>query len=367
MWGNTEVGTNILEIQEIDYKTIVCDQTPFQSSFWAAVKKPSGWKPMAFSVTYPADDSHEAWSTHMLVLIRTFSPGMSLAYVPFGPDVFSIPMSCNDFLKELSKDLRKRLPHGVFAIRYDLPWDEAEDPNVLKVEGRRFKSCAESVQPEGTVRIDLTGGYAAVARGYRERARRNIRKSSPHTKVEVWNGSRSDFDAWYDVYLETARRDGFTVRPGNYLRRLLAFSGKLAGDVRCTLYLARHKGRIVAGCINLESAPCAVYLFGASLRLEDSTPSYVLQDTAIRGACDSGCAVYDLHGIPGPDGRGAHLRGLELFKKSFGGSIYYRTPSTDYVYRPIAWRMFSYGERMRYRLHRHPVSQSLQSSGSNES
>lgn len=360
------MANSSVKVSEVDYKKFDCMGNPFQSSFWAAVKKPAGWKPQAFRIELTVDGG-APWSGNLLVLTRAFSPGLSLAYVPFGPSVFTVPVPVGEFLKDLSKELRKLLPHGVFAIRYDLPWDEPEEPNTLKIEGRRFRACAESVQPEGTVRLDLSEGYEKITRQYRERARRNVRKSLNHIKVEVWNGSRADFDAWYNVYLETAHRDGFTARPGSYLRRLLAFSEKMAGDVRCRLYLARHKGKIVGGCINLESAETAVYLFGASLRLEDCSCSYALQDFAIRMACEHGCQVYDLHGIPGPNGRGAHLRGLDLFKRSFGGHAFYRTPSTDYVYRRFAWKLFTSGEKMRYRMHRHQMSPFLQSSGSTES
>ncbi len=363
--GWTTVGEAPMKVTEIDYKTFSCKGNPFQSSFWAMAKRPAGWKPQAFVIEIDADGT--VWTDNLLVLTKKFSPGMCLSYVPFGPSVFSSPMAPVEFLRDLSKELRKLLPGGVFAIRYDLPWDEPEEPNTLKIDGRRFRTSLESVQPEGTVRLDLADGYDAVAGQYRERARRNLRKARLQTKIEAWNGTKEDFDSWYEVYLETAKRDGFSARPKSYMRRLLVFSGKMSGDVRCDLYLARHKGKIVGGCMIIESPDIAVYLFGASLRFDDFSCSYALQDYAVRMACEHGCKVYDLHGIPGPGGRGAHLRGLDLFKRSFGGHAYYRTPSTDYVYRHIMWRIFTSGEKMRYRIHRHQMSPCLQSSGSSES
>lgn len=360
------MANSLVQVREIDYTAFACGGNPFQSGYWASAKKPSGWKPQAFHLEVHGDGL-TPWEGDMLVLTRTLSLGMRLAYVPFGPDAFSVPLSTVEFLRHLSKELKKLLPRGVFAIRYDLPWDEPEEPNISQIDGRRFRTCAESVQPEGTVRLDLSAGYEQVARQYRERAKRNIRKAENHVVVETWNGNRADFEEWYAVYLETARRDGFTARPNDYLFRLLSLSDKQFGDVRCNLYLARNHGKIVGGCINLETEGTAVYLFGASLRLDSCSCSYAVQDYAIRMACEHGCQVYDLHGIPGPNGRGDHLRGLDLFKRSFGGHAYYRTPSTDYIYRPVAWWIFISGEKMRYRMHRHRTSQFLQSSEANES
>jgi lipid II:glycine glycyltransferase (peptidoglycan interpeptide bridge formation enzyme) len=342
----------VVELTKIDYKKFPCQGSPFQSSFWGAVKHASGWNAHAFSIDV------EGWHSQVLVLVKKLFPLCSLAYIPFGPDVFNCPtLGMSEFVKELSRQLRKQLPLSVFSIRYDLPWDEVNDPNVMKLEGKRFRASKESVQPDGTVRIDLQWGYEAVTYGYRDRAKRALRKSFQIVDVSLWNGGNDDFKRWYNVYLETARRDGFSARSSKYLKALLALDGKVAGDVKCKLILARKENIIIGGCIILMSAYEAVYLFGASLRLDNITCSHVLQDFAISLACENGCKYYDFFGIPGPMGRGLHLKGLELFKLSFGGQPYYRTPTTDYVIRGIVWKAYSISENIRYGLNRQAWSQ----------
>ena len=336
-----------MTIENMDYKKFICTGSPFQSSFWAAVKNGTGWKPYAFSI-------HEGtWDSSLLVLVRQLFPFCYLAYVPFGPDVFHSPSSnVSDFMKQLSKQLKRLLPRGLFTIRYDLPWDEVNDPNVMWLSSGRFKTAKESVQPDGTVRIDLKWGYEAVALGYRDRAKRSLRKSSQLFEVVVWSGEILEYKRWYDIYLETAKNDGFSPRSSKYLKALLALDGKVNGDVDCKLLLAKQDKRIVGGNIVLFTAQEAVYLYGASLRLDNFSCSSSLQDFAIRMACEHGCRYYDLFGIPGPKGRGGHLAGLDLFKRSFGGQVYYRTPTTDYVLHFLIWKIYSISENIRYGMSR---------------
>lgn len=336
-----------MTIESIDYKKLTCPGSPFQSSFWAAVKHGIGWKPYAFSL------HEEAWDSSLLVLVKQLFPFCYLAYVPFGPDVFHSPTSnVSDFMKQLSRQLKKLLPKGVFAIRYDLPWDEVNDPNVMWLSSRRFRTAKESVQPDGTVRIDLKWGYEGVSLGYRDRAKRSLRKSFQLFEVVAWSGEILEYKRWYEIYLETAKKDGFAPRSSKYLKALLALDGKVNGDVNCRLFLAKQDKRIVGGIIVLFTSQEAVYLYGASLRLDNFSCSTSLQDFAIKQACQYGCKYYDLFGIPGPKGRGQHLAGLDLFKRSFGGQVYYRTPTTDYVLNFFIWKMYTISENFRYGMMR---------------
>ncbi|NBK26582.1 MAG: peptidoglycan bridge formation glycyltransferase FemA/FemB family protein, partial [Spirochaetia bacterium] len=140
----------------IDYKKMPSMNSPLQSSYWAAVKHGSGWKPYAFTIEM------EGWTSSVLVLVKRLFLFSCLAYIPFGPDVFHTPQSTvGEFLVTLSKELKKVLPKSVFSIRYDLPWDEVNDPNVMYLTSGRFHTAKESVQPDGTVRIDLQWGYNA--------------------------------------------------------------------------------------------------------------------------------------------------------------------------------------------------------------
>ena len=336
-----------MEIQRIEITELSLSGSALQTCYWAQVKQNMGWKPYAFKVQLQEE------SFTVLVLVKSMLYLFSLAYIPFAPRINSLPLvHTESFLKEFCKQLRHVLPRTAFALRLDLPFEEINDENVLELRSSKFRMCKESVQPEATVRIDLKWGYKAVTIGYRDRAKRALRKTSQDFEVGQASKDAASFKRWYAIYLETARRDGFSARSASYLRSLLEIGQGEDSAVYCKLLLATMKRKIVGGIIVLFSPYEAVYLYGASKRLDGVSCSYVLQDYAIRMACERGCSYYDLYGICGPKERGSHLKGLEVFKLAFGGQPYYRTPSTDYVYHPLVWHAYSISEKMRYRFKR---------------
>jgi len=369
-----------VSVSNADFADLDSTFNPFQSGFWAAVKKPSGWDSLAIKITVTSDTDSSTWSTVTLVMYRRLFIGFFLAYIPFGPDTTGLDMPLSPFLRELSREMKKLLPWGTICIRYDLPWLEPDLEEVPSLSGRSLRTCRESVQPEGTTRIDLSVGYEAVRLQFRERAKRNIRKAQAKgVVVTEWNGSKEIFSKWYNVYQDTAKRDGFTARPAEYLQRFLngeiPISSKSKKNLKtelnkisCHLYLAYVDSKLSGGTMILESKGLALYLFGASLRIDGCSFSYLLQDFAIKKACEHGRTLYDFYGISGPKNRGAHLDGLRLFKRAFGGFNCYRQPSTDYVIMPVIWTFYSLFEKFRYDFHRrrHPKRISQQFSVSNE-
>jgi Uncharacterized protein involved in methicillin resistance len=314
------------EVKQIALEDLAL-RSVFQSAFWAKVKSPA-WHPFAFSFTIGDK------SGRILVLRRTFLKVFSLGYVPFGPE----ENLSFDELASLSKAIKRSLGHSLFLIRYDLPFGHEA------VISKPFLLCAESVQAERTVRIRLPEEFAP-----RERARRNIRKAEKCFTVRRAE-SEEDIEAWHRSYVETGRRDGFSTRSLSYVKKVMA-----SGDdnVQPILYLAEMDGKNMGGILNLRSEGEEIYLFGATIKNEEKlSPGYLLQCHAISEAISAGVEWYDLFGIEGKDGRGAHLKSLTLFKTAFGGEVKERTASFDYPVKPVAARLYRTAERLRYRFYR---------------
>lgn len=321
---------------------------PFQSHYWAQVKRTSGWRSFAFRVTLESVEHIESFV--ILVLVRKLFFRTRLAYIPFAPPIHNSSFDVSSKLIHVALHLKPLLPKGTLLVRFDLPWGEPNDPSIPMVNGKHVRACRNSVQPEGTARIDLSAGIEQVRSNYRERARRNIRKAKSHgIVVRVWNKSDEAFTMWYQVYVETAKRDGFSARSATYLRNILNQNNS---DVIGRLYLAYLGKKVMGGAIIIESKNVALYLYGASLRVEGSSPSYVLQDFALQEACSRGCLTYDFYGISGPGNRGMHLAGLRLFKRAFGGYVCYRAPSVDYVYKHFFRFLYVKLENIRYSMNR---------------
>jgi hypothetical protein len=238
---------------------------PFQSQFWAKAKRVASWRAFAFNFSYSSDDGSESESTVVMVLVRRLFFRLRIAYVPFGPNQGAYHRDPAELTRDFARLVRPLLPKGTAFIRFDLPWGAPDDERVVPVVGKNLRTCKESVQPEATSRIDLSDGYDAVRIRYRERARRNVRKAQAKSiLIEPWNGDPRTFEAWYSVYVDTAKRDGFTARSAPYIRNFLDIS---ASDVRSILYLARYGSTILGGAIILESKAVALYLYGISCRI----------------------------------------------------------------------------------------------------
>lgn len=314
-----------ISVEKIRLEQLESSLNPLQSEQWANLKVNNGWAPYPFRIRMGEGE------TTLLVLVKRLIFNFSIAYIPYGPP--------NGFYHdELSSKLRPYLPKGVVFVRYDLPFGNTQKPTGVKV-------LKESVQPEGSVILNLSGGYNVVASHYRQRAKRHL-KRGPLT-ITKYGGEEETYEKWYRLYRETAQREGFSPRSSAYIDQFLNSGGEL--------YCAYHKGEMVGGIVVLLSHPHALYLFGTSKVIAKISPAYLLQDYVIRELCARNFKSYDLHGISGAEGRGSHLAGLDQFKLSFGGEKVTRHPSFDYPYKKVPYLIYATLERWRMGRHRQPT------------
>lgn len=321
----------MVNVSEIDVKSLSASHCALQTPLWAAIKEEHGWSAQAFTV------ERGGQVTDLLVLSRPLIGPFSMAYIPFAPPGFG-----GDELRALATTLRGYLPAYSFVLRIDLPFGSPRDADY-----RPLVPCRRSIQPEATIRMDLGAGYEAVRAAYHGRARRALKRSAAASlSITEYHGEGHTFDQFYELYRHTAEREGFFPRSRPYLATLVG-DGSNSG---LCLLTASLDGEMVGAIIVLFSQDEALYLIGATRRLEGISPSYALQDRAIALACERGCSVYDLYGVGGPEGRDAHLASLELFKRSFGGTRIERPPTMDWPYHPLIWRLYRCAEGVRYAM-----------------
>ncbi len=296
-----------------------------QSTYWANLKSGHGWSAYAFRLG----------RSSLLVLCRRFLRCFTLAYVPFGPDQIVS-------LRELSLALSPFLPRGTFAIRYDLPYGDLCDASGAV-------SQANSVQPDATVLISLDDGYPLVRERYRKRAKRQLSRANGVLVSSLWKGSEEEFEQFFALYEETARRDGFSSRSKEYIRDVLRIA---SGGVQADLFLVWRQKTLVGGAILLHGKRDAIYLYGASARIDGLSVGYFLQDVMIRFCCERHISTYDLDGVSAGSERGAHLESLDLFKTSFGGELVMRRPTMDWPLQRVVYGCFMRMDSLRYRIRR---------------
>lgn len=328
----------------------------FQTSFWGSVKRRLGWKVDAFELSRPPAQGD------LLALTRPLDDDTAMACVPQGPEHGPAPEDYGRFLEELSAALSRHLDPACAFIRYDLPWT---DPYALDGEGEG--AAAGLWRPENRLReirmnfstrrwnlrkapldltvadslvLDLAGSEPELLLGMKPKTRYNIRLSE-RKGVEVVAADASALPAFFELYLETCRRNRFPAR--DYAHFAALFEPLAAGPDGPTLafYLAVRGGETLAGAIVAHSGRGATYLFGASSNTcRNLMAPYAVQWHAIREARRRGCLSYDMGAVSALRDPLHPFFGLYRFKTGFGGRIAHRVGSWDFPLDPEKYESF---------------------------
>ncbi len=299
---------------------------PFQTHFWASVKKMNGWDSRAFSYQINGAEYQ------VLILIKKIFLRFSIAYIPYGPEGIRNLKQ----LKLLSDSLKRELPKGCFFMRSDVPWVDSGETLPSGI-----KQTSYPIQPEGTVIVPLSGGPDEVFSQFRTRAKRNIRRSIDEIRISEWKGDQKELKDWYETYTYTSLRDAFTPRSQAYMKHILELGNDRSLGVESKLYIAWIGDSVIGGNIVLYTQRRALYLFGASRHeYVSASPSYALQWYTIQEAVKHGCELYDLYGIAPEDDEEHHLHSLNMFKTGFGGEKIFRAGCFDSVLNPFIYYLF---------------------------
>jgi len=171
------------------------------------------------------------------------------------------------------------------------------------------------VQPRYTFEVDLVRSVAKIQADFNQQWRRNIKKAAT-AGVTTRIGSINDLPKFHELYLETAKRDGFAPRSIGYFEKYLTEFGENA-----RLYLAEYDGKVEAATIWVAAGNRAWYSYGASSTSgRELRPSNALQWRMIQDSKAAGFKVYDLRGISATLSQADPLVGLLNFKLGLGGT-----------------------------------------------
>lgn len=169
--------------------------------------------------------------------------------------------------------------------------------------------------------------------------RRNIKKAAKQG-VTVSLGQRPDLARFHEVYLETAKRDGFTGRPLRYFEQMWdVLNAEEPG--RMKLYLAEHGEDLIAATTFVTVGEHSWYSYGASTTAKrELRGSNAVQWQMIRDANAAGCAVYDLRGIVEGVAADDPEIGLIQFKVGTGGEAVAYVGEWDYPINKVLYKGF---------------------------
>ena len=310
-----------------------------QSSFWGKLKGAFGWIPYSFDFN----------GTGLLVLVRKIFGKYSIAYIPHGPQ-FLTQEQTGSKLRDIGMEVKKSLPPGCFAVRYDLPSGIYQvDPVIFNI-GPELKKAPSDIQPSDTVIISLNEDEENILARMKSKTRYNIRLSFRKGVVVQRTGAEV-LDEWYRLYEETALRDKITIHSKAYYRKIFELSeGESESEEKpeIILFNAVYNDQILAGIIVARYGSRATYLYGASSNEHRNLmPAYALQWEAIKYAKEKGCTEYDLFGIPPENDPDHPMSGLYRFKTGFGGDILHRPGCWDLPLKPVVYRVYRWAESLR--------------------
>ena len=167
--------------------------------------------------------------------------------------------------------------------------------------------------------LDLSLGKEHAWTGFEKRARNAIRKAE-NLGVNIRPANHtSDLDAYYDLHKSTYNRTGVTPHPIEYFDGIWKYfySKGLAH-----ILFAEVDGQVVAAETFGVYKNAANYWTGAANEKGLAcNANSLIQWHAILHFIDIGLKFYDI-GEAFPDSVSGKQRGLDLFKRSFGGTLY---------------------------------------------
>lgn len=256
-----------------------------QTSCWAQVKSPLGWKSVRIVASTGGDIVGGAQ-----ILMRPSPIGGSIAYVTKGP-------ICADRCPELAEMLIQQIVH--FCRRYRCRFLAIQPPNnggwvCRTIDHFGFCKSSLEISPTASLLIDLAPGADKIMGKMKRETRRNIRRSE-RAGVTVYEGDHSDLDLFYPLYLATARRQGFLPYERKYFDIMWQAFAPLGG---IALLIASYKDEAIAAQLLIPFGDTVIAkMCGWSGSNSKAYPNNALFWAAILWAVEHGYKYFDFEGL----------------------------------------------------------------------
>lgn len=199
-----------------------------------------------------------------------------------------------------------------------------------------------------TSQLDLSPTPDALMASMRKSTRYEIRKAQKMGVSISTSVDPKDIQEFYDVQLETAKRQHFVPFSLEFLQKQFA---EFAKAQNVLLYRAYFEDELLALAFVIFYNHEGVYHYGASTEAGRKAPgAYLIQWEAICEARRRGCLRYNFWGVTPPDVANHRFSSISLFKRGFGGEDVAYLPAHDLVVSPISYAANYLVETMRRRM-----------------
>lgn len=262
----------------------------------------------------------------MLSVVEPAKRGRYLT-VPGGP---IINWGNKDLLKEFTSQVKEisKKEDCVFArVRPQLKKDDFSK-NIFKSLG--FIKSPMHLHAELTSQLDITKSEDELLAGMRKTTRYEIKKAIKEAIKIKTSIDPKDIKIFYDLQVETARRQGFVPFSFNFLSEQFKVFSE---NGNALLYSAYFENTLLAQAFVIFYGKEAVYHYGASTDEGRKYPgTYLIQWEAIKEAKIRGMNRYNLWGVSPADQKNHRFYGISIFKRGFGGVDFEYLHAQDLIF-----------------------------------
>lgn len=289
-----------------------CQGTLMQTWGWGELRRRYGWRVLRLIAELPGDGP---WEGAIQVLHRRQAPGgLGWGYAPRGPALPTLrhAAAARLLVAGATSALRRE---RVLAVRLDPEWPVGSEEAAVLRRQLRLRPARFDIQHRQTWILGLETSADLTFGALPGSTRRNIRISE-RAGVEVEQGtSQEAVGQFYQLQLQTVRRQRFQTRPLSYYQAALQ---ELGGSV----FLARRAGEPLAAAVAICCGPRLIYLYGGtSTAAPEARASYAMHWAMIQWGIANGCTFYDMWGVPRCFDPANPAHGYALFKTRWGGQL----------------------------------------------
>lgn len=240
----------------------------------------------------------------------------SFLFCPHGPSIDWCDAEQFKAIVKYFRGLAKK--EDLHFVRLSSLAPKTEEMKTLFREEGFSDAPVHMMHPENAWILDITPDENALMAQMKKRTRYSIRKAEKDGVTIKTSADPKDVGLFYEMYLETAKRQKFVPFSKNYIMREFEIFEKSGKSL---IFFAYLKDKLISAAVIIFSGKMAFYHHGASIRLENSgiTASELLQWQVILEAKRRGNLAYNFWGIAPPEAKSHPWLGLTTFKKGFGG------------------------------------------------
>lgn len=208
-----------------------------------------------------------------------------------------------------------------------------------------------NLQPRNTLILNITKSEEQLLAEMKQKTRYNIKlaeKRGVKIRMSDKNTLKTDFEKFWFLTEETARRDKIKTHPKEYYREML----KVLPFAK--MFLAEYGGEALAANIVFFFGSRVIYLHGASSsKSRNLMAPHLLQWKQIKNARESGFREYDFWGISSQTPNIKHQtpeknwEGITRFKIGFGGKETNYPEAMDFVFQKELYRLIKFAKGLK--------------------